>query len=229
MAPIATTSQTWTTAQTSNPSALAPPTGTQSGDIIIALLSLTGGTGVTTLPTASATNITWTRDSHNDSTTSKCNTILVGVVSGTPGATTFSWSPSQTGGAVVMATYRGLDTTTQPDVASTTAVDNNSPYNPPAITTVTDGDTILSGIATVTSATFTYTTGQVEEIAVSTGSSVSLADETQTTHGTASAANATGSSNKAGTVHRVALRVAAAAAATSLPPPRQSQQHMIMR
>jgi len=154
---------------------IAMPTGTVAQDVMVAVISARGGTGVvTTAPSG------WTQIQTSTSGTTIRSSIFYKVAaSGEAGPYVFSLSVSNKASGVI-SSYSGVDTQTPVNTTSTQAYSSGTVLNSPTVTTTVPNTWIISGFTTATGTTVTPGSSMTERGEnASTGGSVGTRTTTQ--------------------------------------------------
>ncbi len=184
------------------------PTGTVSGDVMLATIAIRPNT-------ATITASGWTLVRRMDNASGNGNSLAVYYkVAGAsePGSYSFTFSTS-TGAAGGIATFIGIDTTNPVDVDAGQNTASSLSLASPSVTTRYANDMIVTSYAFASSATFTPPSGMTEAFDVASTSTGSTGESIESNYQLQSAIGATGTrtataSNDAdtGNAHTLALK-----------------------
>jgi hypothetical protein len=195
--------------------ALNKPTTVNVNDLLLAQVTVEGGTGTTiTAPSG------WTLVRRDDSTTNLAQAIYYHtVVSGDPASWTWTFGQSKAASGGIVA-YTGVDNSNPIDVSSGgVSGSNGAAVQAPSVTTTDANDVVAGFFGTSAAANFTFPAGTTErwDAYLATGSSGSeLADFLQATAGATGAYTATATANGAWVGQLVALNLDTTAPAQTL-------------
>jgi hypothetical protein len=136
---------------------LTKPSGTASGDVLVAAVDI-GGTTTVTAPSG------WTLVRSTTSGTSLTQAIYVHVA-GTSEPSSYQWRFSSARlASAVMAAYIGVNTTTPVDVSSGGSSSNSSSDVAPSVTTTAAGELLIGVFGEAANASVTPPTGMLEQV-----------------------------------------------------------------
>jgi hypothetical protein len=186
---------------------IAKPSGTASGDVLIAGISFETGTDETSITVPSGWTLVHRVDNSKDAGLAVYRTVAGGSEPASY-AWTFAQSRSLSGG--IMA-FTGVDNTTPIDVESGQATAQNTTHATPTVTTTQANTVLVTHFAMPQNATWTPPTGMTEQYDVpetSRGDSLEGDTMTQAAAGATGAKTATASTSDLGVTHILALRPA---------------------
>lgn len=186
---------------------LQKPTGTLQDDVMIAVISVRGGTGTTITPPAG-----WTLINSNDSTTVlKSSVYRKTAGSGESGPYVFTFSSSQKASGVI-SSYSGVDISAPVDVHSSQVNASSTTMTSPAVTTTVANTWVIAAFSTATGTAVTPGSSMTERgEASSTGGGAGtrttsqLQDITQAGTGTTGTKTATAGGAGENIGHTIAL------------------------
>lgn len=154
---------------------VSKPSGTQDGDILIAVISVRGGTSTTITPPAG-----WTLINSNDSTTILKSSIFWKQSSASDNnIQTFSFNSSQKASGVISG-YSGVDTTSPVNAQNSQVNASSTSMTAPDVTTTVTNTMVIAAYSTATGTTMTA------------GSSMSLRGQAASTGGSAATRTTSG-------------------------------------
>ena len=201
---IAFRSATGTTVASGTSITLNKPSGTASGDVLVAAIEI-GGTTTVTAPSG------WTLVRSTTSGSALTQATYVHAA-GTSEPASYQWrfSTSRLASGAVAA-YVGVNTTTPVDVSSGGSSSGSTSIVAPSVTTTTAGDMLIGAFGGATNASVTLPTGLLEENEqlAGTGSSrvvVEISDQQLSAAGTTGTRTATLSKSAANVGQLIVLR-----------------------
>ena len=154
---------------------VSKPSGTQDGDILIAVISVRGGTSTTITPPAG-----WTLINSNDSTTILKSSIFWKQSSASDNnIQTFSFNSSQKASGIISG-YSGVDTTSPVNAQNSQVNASSTSMTAPDVTTTVTNTMVIAAYSTATGTTMTA------------GSSMSLRGQAASTGGSAATRTTSG-------------------------------------
>lgn len=129
---------------------LTMPSGSISGDVLVAIVTVKGGTGVTITPPSN-----WTQRTTNNSTTNiKSATFTASRITVGAGPYSFGFSTTSKAAGVVVA-YTGVDDADPVNVSGSQANASSTTMTAPSVTTTVPNTMLVGLYGSGTSATFT--------------------------------------------------------------------------
>lgn len=203
---IALRSKASATANNAASLTIAKPTGTLDGDIMIACLSVGGGSGQTITPPAG-----WTLIRRDNQSTSTANASYWKLASGEGASYQFDNSPSSDicGG---IASYTGVNTTAPVDISGGQVNSASTSATAPSVTTTVANTMLVGHFACTGNQTMTPPGGMTEEWDTNTGGTTKVtsemsSEETFVGPGATGTRVATINASKANVCQLIALKV----------------------
>ncbi len=191
--------------------ALTMPTGATANDVLVAVITVRGGTGVTISPPSG-----WTQRTTNDSTTVLKSATFTGTQSSVgSGPYTFTLSSSQKAAAVVVA-YSGVDTTNPVNASGSQANASSTTMTSPAVSSTVANAMVVGLYGNAVATTFSAGSGMALEGQVSSSGggggtkkvTTGVQDILQASTGTTGTKTMTASTGAVSVGHTLALRPA---------------------
>lgn len=161
---------------------IAQPTGTLAGDVLIAVVSVRGGTGTTITPPTQSAPYDWKAvpsGSADSTTTLKSTTYYKIVGPSDSGPYVFTFNGTQKASGVIVG-FTGVDIGDPIDVAGSQANASNTAMIAPSVTTTVPNAMLVAAYSTATGTTVTV------------GSSMTLAGQDASTGGSAATRTTSG-------------------------------------
>ena len=190
---------------------LSVPSGTASGNVMIASVTIRPSTSTVTSP-AGWTLIRSTTQSSGD--TGRLYTYWRAATAAEPASHTWTFSGTHTGAVGGITSFSGVDTATPVDIESGAATASSTTHSAPTVTTAYAPDMLVTTHAYFSSGTWTAGSSQTQAFsqysaasAGSSGVSMAMAYKAQASAGATGVISATASTSAdTGAAHIVALR-----------------------
>lgn len=200
-----------TTASTGGASSLAvsTPASTAAGDVLVAAISVSGGSGVL----INAPNSSWHLINRTDNSTLVSVASYYRVATGTDSAS-YTWTFGSSVRAIgTVSRYSGIDNTNPVDVAGTDGTNSffsSNLVSAPAITTTANNDRVIGFFAIAANTTFTAPTSLSErmDLGVFNGPTLEVSDTVVPSPVYTGTVTATAGTSNRWAAHLVALRPA---------------------